>query len=45
MRAYRAERVVHMDGSKLLVVFYSRSGMTRTIAQALADELRCDLEE
>jgi flavodoxin len=45
MLAYRAERVVHMDGSKLLVVFYSRSGMTRTIAQALADELRCDLEE
>jgi flavodoxin len=30
---------------KILVVSYSRSGNTRTIAQALASDLRCDSEE
>ncbi|MFN0217843.1 MAG: flavodoxin family protein [Hyphomicrobium sp.] len=34
-----------MVGSKILVVFYSRSGTTRKIAQALAKAMRCDLEE
>ncbi len=34
-----------MDGSKILIVFYSRSGTTRKIAQELARTLRCDLEE
>jgi len=31
--------------AKILVVFYSRSGMTRRIAQALAGALHADLEE
>lgn len=34
-----------MGGSKILIVFYSRSGTTRKIAQELAKTLRCDLEE
>jgi flavodoxin len=34
-----------MDASKTLVVFYSRSGTTRAIAQALSAALKCDLEE
>lgn len=34
-----------MDRPKILVVFYSRSGNTRRIAQALAETLRSDLEE
>ncbi len=34
-----------MDRSKILVAFYSRSGTTRKIAQALAESLRCGLEE
>jgi flavodoxin len=32
-----------MSASKILVVFYSRSGTTRTVAQALAEALKCDL--
>jgi Flavodoxins len=34
-----------MSSSKTLVVFYSRSGTTRRIAQALSEALKCDLEE
>ncbi|WP_155847403.1 NAD(P)H-dependent oxidoreductase [Asticcacaulis sp. AC402] len=34
-----------MDSIKRLVVFYSRSGTTRSMAQALAAALGCDLEE
>ncbi|MBR1277094.1 flavodoxin [Bradyrhizobium sp. AUGA SZCCT0283] len=34
-----------MGASKTLVVFYSRSGTTRRIAQALSEALQCDLEE
>jgi flavodoxin len=34
-----------MGGSKILIVFYSRSGTTLKIAQELARTLRCDLEE
>ena len=34
-----------MDATKILVVFYSRSGTTRRIAQALSKTLKCDLEE
>jgi flavodoxin len=34
-----------MGASKTLVVFYSRSGTTRRIAQALSWALTCDLEE
>ena len=34
-----------MGGSRILIVFYSRSGTTRKIAQELARTLRCDLEE
>jgi flavodoxin len=34
-----------MVASRALVVFYSRSGTTRKIAQALSEALKCDLEE
>ena len=34
-----------MSASKILVVFYSRSGTTRRVAQALAEAPKCDLEE
>ncbi|MHB1207593.1 MAG: flavodoxin family protein, partial [Rhodospirillaceae bacterium] len=34
-----------MKPPKILVVFYSRSGMTRRVAQVLAARLGCDLEE
>ncbi len=34
-----------MGASKILVVFYSRSGTTRSIAKALSEALKCDLEE
>ena len=34
-----------MAPHKILIVFYSRSGATRRIAEALAAELKCDAEE
>lgn len=34
-----------MAAQKILIVFYSRSGTTRRIAQALAAQLHCDAEE
>ncbi|OIQ74409.1 flavodoxin [mine drainage metagenome] len=34
-----------MSASKTLVTFYSRSGTTRRIAEALSATLKCDLEE
>ena len=34
-----------MPAQKVLVVFYSRSGVTRKIAEALTAELKCDTEE
>jgi len=34
-----------MSASRTLIVFYSRSGTTRRIAQALSGILKCDLEE
>lgn len=34
-----------MGGLKIQVIYYSRSGNIRRIAQALAEALRCDLEE
>ncbi len=34
-----------MAASKLLVMFYSRTGTTRKIAEALKAELKCDAEE
>jgi flavodoxin len=34
-----------MDASKVLIVFYSRTGSTRALAHALADELACPVEE
>jgi len=34
-----------MGASKTLIVFYSRSGTTRRVAQALAEALQCCLEE
>jgi len=34
-----------MAGSKILVVYYSRTGTTRKVAESLTTALRCDSEE
>lgn len=34
-----------MADPRILVVYYSRSGTTRKLAQAISQELHCDLEE
>ena len=34
-----------MESKRALVVYYSRTGMTKKVAEAIADELGCDLEE
>lgn len=34
-----------MAGPRILVVYYSRSGITRKLAHAISEELHCDLEE
>jgi hypothetical protein len=36
---------LEMAGSRILVVYYSRSGTTRKIAEALSEALTCDLDE
>lgn len=33
-----------MDPSRVLVLYYSRTGTTRAVAQAIRAELRCDIE-
>lgn len=33
-----------MSSSRILVLYYSRTGTTRAVAQALRSELRCDIE-
>jgi flavodoxin len=36
---------LEMARPRILVVYYSRSGTTRKIAEALSEALACDLEE
>jgi menaquinone-dependent protoporphyrinogen IX oxidase len=40
-----AAKGAEMAARKMLIVFYSRSGTTRMVAQALAAELKCDADE
>jgi flavodoxin len=38
-------RVLNMDSQRILVVYYSRTGTTETVAQAIREELKGEIEQ